>query len=177
MALAQKMNGYDRTMEGNTARALPSIERDQRPAPRPAVRKQNRNVRRALVFSALGWAFAMACALVLIQRNTLMAAENSAIMKDKEAMVQLEAQNQELKTKLEQAVSVEEVERWAQTHGMQRPQVVKSLAGSPAVAAVQPEAPKPAAQAAPKAAQPKGFWSAVSSYFARVTGNTASAKK
>jgi hypothetical protein len=156
----------ERTMHhvtaGNTALSVFQTERAPRRAPKaaPAVRR-----RKAPALLVGSWALAIGFAMLLIYRNWLVAQETAAITQVREEINLLETQNRELEVKLVQAASVTEVERWAQARGMVRPVTVKPLAVDPGAVA-RPE------QAEAQKAQPKGFWSSLADYIARMgSGN------
>lgn len=159
MSLAHPHLPYSRSIDGNTARALPEVERGQRSQRRTQVAK--RSPRDLIMVGVAVWLVLMAAVMFLIYRNSLVLKERSLITDQKEQLVLLQQANQELEAKMVQAVSVGEVERWAKAHGMNRPQVVKSLKPDTAAVAV---APAGQAESLPNA----NLWTALRGYIARM---------
>ncbi|HWI63620.1 MAG TPA: hypothetical protein VNT75_17435 [Symbiobacteriaceae bacterium] len=148
----------------NAARALPMIEREERPITRPAVKKAKKSAAGMVVIS-LGWLAVLVLSLFVVHRNTLVLAETNALTGKQETLAKLEQQIAEKSSRVN--VSIDEIEKWAQAHSMKRPITVKAVAMDPNAVAPMAEPAHPvsvAAQAAPKSG---GIYATVKGFFAR----------
>lgn len=166
MALAQKMESYNRAVDGSAARALPREQYGVRPEPKTAARPRKIS-RGAVVVGIAGWACVMAFSMALVQRTAQVQAEIDGITKARSELAGYEASNRELANSLETQVSVGKVQEWADAHQMKRPTVVNKLTtDSTAVAARPAPATAPAPAQTPQVAANGGFWSTLKGYFA-----------
>jgi hypothetical protein len=162
MALAQKMESYNRATDGNTARALPREDRGVRPETKTAARPRKIS-RGAIAVGLAGWACVMAFSMTLVHRTAQVQQETAAITQARADLAGVEVSNRELANQLETQVSVGKVQQWADAHQMKRPTVVNKLTLDPTAVASRPE--QAPAQAPPVAAN-SGMWSTLKGYFA-----------
>lgn len=163
MSLARQITAIGDATSGSVARPLPTALSTPRPAVRPQQKKGRKNWAR-LMLGGLGWALVVALSLFTVQRNTLVQTELAAVASLKSDLAREERLIQERSTKLADASSLTKVTEWALAHGMVQPQHVKTVAADP-TAVVTAQEPAPVQVAA----EPRGFFGAVRSYFTRMT--------
>lgn len=156
------------------ARALPSIEREQRPVVRPAVKKAKKSVA-GLVLGSLGWLTVLALSLFVVHRNTLVLAETNALTGRQEALAKLDQQIQEKSSRTN--IPIEEVEKWAKAHSMTRPVTVKTAVADQNAAAPMPETAQVTVASAQPAQGSGGLYDTVRGFFARFTVAKAAAAR
>lgn len=170
MSLAQKLT-YDHRTEGNLALPLPSEQRAPKRAPKPAPR---RGLGAGTVLIACAWLGLIGFFMALVYVNGQVLKETYSLTSLNRQLTQAEQQNQELRAALVKAQSVDQVTRWAETHGMQRPKTVGNLKADPNALAVKPEpAPAPTqADAITQVPSDKGavasIWDSIRTYAARL---------
>lgn len=162
MASAERFH-YSRTVDGTSPPRLaePEIRRAPQPVRRPAARRTNRGL---VMVLCLSWIVLMSFSLYLIHLNSLIHQESSAITRAREELSLLQKRNMELEARLVQAQSVQNIEKWAVSRGMRRPESVSTLKMDPnGLVRVEPSvAPARVAEA------PTGFWGSLRAYVAKM---------
>jgi hypothetical protein len=178
MALAQQLDD-SQWIGGPAARAIQQTQPEPLRTNRTEVRAvaKRKQTRSLLLCGAAAWAVVMAVALLLVQTNNKVLTEIGATTHVRQEITLLDAQNRELGNQIIVAQSVSAVETWAKANHMVRADSVKSLTPNSATVAAH-TAPQVTAKATATASQAQsGWWGALTTYLARMTGTaTASAK-
>jgi len=164
MSLAQNLSLLNHSVEGNVALPLPVPTHTPRPERRAAKRTKTW-VR--WVIGGMAWALVMSWFMVQVYRSSLVLAEAKSITRTREELTLLQEANQQLDAALVKATSVTEVEKWAISHGMNRPTTIRMLSGDPAAVANRPD-PAAAPVDGPAGGSTSGVWQYVMGLMARV---------